>query len=125
MFSVLSWKVFGPNYGTSSWRSLSTARQVIKAITAVSKIPRKREAVKKETAPTIMTGPQMLETVVLVICFITKQREKQFPTVIAIFPRRMKTLAIKFAKVNLRQCLTLRRNPFQAELQKLSPVTAM
>lgn len=53
------------------------------------------------------------------------KNEKQFPIVSATFPRRMKTLAKVLAKVNSRQYLMLRRNPFQAEVQKLSPVTAM
>ena len=51
-------------------------------------------------------------------------REYMLAAVIAILPMKMNTLAIMLAQENLVMCLTFKRNPFQAEVQKDSPETA-
>jgi len=43
----------------------------------------------------------------------------------AIFPMKMKILAIKLAKANLVRCFNYRRNALKAERQKPLPETAM
>jgi hypothetical protein len=42
----------------------------------------------------------------------------------AAFPRKIKEVAKNLADPKAPACFKLRKNPFHAELQKLSPVTA-
>jgi hypothetical protein len=66
------------------------------------------EAVKKVNTATMATGAMIDPTYSAspVTFFIMKIKLKQFPTVMASFPSKMKTLAKKLAKENLATCLT-------------------
>ena len=97
------------------------------ARTTVSKSPRNIWAVTNDIKPTITIGPYKLVTspACPVMFFKIKMNEKIFPTVMATFPRKTKTLAMRLANWNFKMCLMFIRKALQAEEQKLSPETAM
>jgi len=76
--------------------SRSMQMQMSIATTPCSKIPRNKEAVNQVTSPTAIHGPKndLTSFESFVILFIMKRSEKIFPTVIAILPNQIKTLAI-------------------------------
>ena len=57
--------------------------------------------------------------------FIRHHNERQLQTVRPTFPRKKNIEAIRFDSENFCKCLSWSKNPFQADVQKLSPETAM
>ena len=95
-FSMESWKVAGPYFGSPSCKSMSTQRQVMSAKTAFSNIPRNKEAVMKVIRPLSATAPQMLwrPSATPVASFMMKTRVKLLTATRVTLPSKMKTLAI-------------------------------
>jgi len=96
-------------------------------MTAVSNNPKNIEAVKNEMIATTDTGPQIEEisSISFVIYFIININEKQFATVKATLPKKMKTFARNLENANFKRCFTFKRKASHAPVQKLPPTTAM
>ena len=105
---IPSWNVGGPLLGLPPFISISTERHVSIPRTTESNIPSMTEAVKKLKTATMATGAMIDPTYSdsPVTFFMRKIKLKQFPTVMASFPSKMKILAKKLAKANLATCLT-------------------
>jgi len=60
-----------------------------------------------------------------VMFYMMKRRDPMLAATIPTLPRKIKTLASKLANINFNPCFKFKRNPFQADGKKLSPLTAI